>query len=387
MSYNVVVVSHWLTNKLCEIESLLWTWCHFKVKAHVNIHHVFVCRRQCGGGAGARRGGRQSGGQTGGVRQRGRREEVGDGDPPGGGQALRLLHQVRWRLPHLRLRPGQDVLRPGDLVPQRLNESRSTPTVNPPPPRPVKKNHSSGLKSPETHRDLWRRHYFCSLLSSLMKRLKNRKETKRSVQTPRRLRAVGGCRLVVVHHLCRFDRRPVSLRLMVWCDSWEDSILRPSGRHVNTTASVSWWAGLQLWVWRGQWRNEASGSPWTHRAPSAFTRADVRSTCPIAEHYWPRPPCWSPVDLQRLWRNRRTQTLWSSVSVCLIPHVSRWLSAAGRSFSWRIHQDTFKLNFFLNLFVSVSASVSFFNKKLRLVCFFYFHLMFLYLCQNISRKY
>lgn len=58
----------------------------------VSPSSLSLCRRQCNGGAGAWRGGRQSGGQTGRVRQRGRREAVGYGYPPGGGQTLRLLH-------------------------------------------------------------------------------------------------------------------------------------------------------------------------------------------------------------------------------------------------------------------------------------------------------
>lgn len=86
----------------------------------VNVRPLSLCRRQRPSREGTRRGGGQPGGEAGGVRQRGRRQKDGHGHPPGGGQALRLLHQVRRRLPHLRLRPGEDFVR----RPWRLDEGK-----------------------------------------------------------------------------------------------------------------------------------------------------------------------------------------------------------------------------------------------------------------------
>ena len=70
-----------------------------------------LCRRQRPDGEGARGGGGQPGGETGRVRQGGRRQAHRHGHPPGGGQTLRVLHQVWRRLPHLRLRPGENLVK------------------------------------------------------------------------------------------------------------------------------------------------------------------------------------------------------------------------------------------------------------------------------------
>lgn len=86
-----------------------WLWFPSVIPWHLMFClHIF--RRFSPGRARARRGGGQPRRQASGVRQRGWLQTDWHGHTPGGGQALRLFHQVRWRLSHLRVRLGENVI-------------------------------------------------------------------------------------------------------------------------------------------------------------------------------------------------------------------------------------------------------------------------------------